>query len=155
MTELTREQETKVEIAKRFIAYADRHAEERQRYERLESRRGDARREGRDDEAEAIKADALKAGACAALAAEGVQRQLRAMREEFGLDGPSAASTMQKVCDWMETQKVPTHLGDIPMLDHPAPNVGAAAKWSLDFLVQWRERIQATRAVKAWKEGAA
>ena len=36
-----------------------------------------------------------------------------------------------------------------------APNVGAAAKWSLDFLVQWRERIQATRAVKAWKEGAA
>ena len=93
-------QETKTEIAKRFMAEAEAYRpalEEHTQCKALAMRLHDEE----SAEEEAANAKAMRARQIAAFHAEGVLHIFRAYREETGLDPLAAGRDLQKVCDWI------------------------------------------------------
>lgn len=97
---MTAQQETKIEMAKRFMSACEAYRAEREEYERHKRLAWEAHGENEAKEG-AEKSSAVHHGQHAALYAESVLLIFRAYREQTRQPPQDACRDLQAVCDWI------------------------------------------------------
>lgn len=141
---MTKNEETRMEIARRFTKYAERFDDEFRRYRAAVDAGNSARADGRNRNLAECRKRVSEVGGHAFVAAQGCLYQLRAMASYFRLSIDTAISEMQLGCE----AAFSAHLEDI------VPDVRKTAVLASNFNRKWLEKLQATRNSRDMAEAA-
>ena len=137
---MTKDQETKIEIATRFMRYCFRYDCEAETYETLRITEAELDRRGDMQAAKDVRKKQWSNLCTLALVAENIHMQIRAMASYFRLSIADAENEMQTVCNWLGAQERPPEA---------APDVRQYAERSLAFHRGWETELDRRTAFKS------
>lgn len=137
---MTKDQETKIEIAKRLMRYCDRYDREAATHETLRQTEAELDKRGDMQAAKEVRRKQWSNLCTLALVAENIHMQIRAFASYFRLSTEDSKTEMQTVCNWIAAQERPPEA---------APDVRQYAERSLAFHRGWENELSRRTAFKS------